>query len=108
MCVGNRADNAVRYVNAQLAVAWENAKYCTEKHGNGSRPTKREIEHGTCIYEFFGPADRALDPARKEYSFYAKFDAPYIEFICDHELLLHSIFKDGHYCLDTAALRKDQ
>jgi hypothetical protein len=61
-----------------------------------------EVEYGTCLFEFYGPGKHSDLPSKEDLSFFATFDAPRIEFVCNHEVFLHLKMKEGHYCLDTA------
>ena len=97
MCLGNRAEASAAYINAQLSALWTNAEHCTEKHGTGLRPTVSAVEYGTCLYEHYGAGKHArYNPSKNDLSFYARFNAPRLQFVCNHEVVLHLTVKDGH------------
>lgn len=102
MCVENRADSSARYINAQLKALWENAKICAEDLVKGGRPTTTETEHGRCLYEFYGPAtSKHLKPLEDDLAFYARFDPPSLEFVCNHEVILY-LYLNGYRNVDSS------
>jgi len=101
MCLGNRAESSAHYINSQLVSLYENAQNCTAKHGTGLKPTSSVVEYSTCLWEWYGPGKHARhQPSKADLAFYAKFGAPRIEFVCNHEVILFFELKEGHYTLD--------
>ena len=103
MCLGNRADNSAYFLNAQLRGLWENAERCVAAHGTMAKPTKSEVEFGTCLFEFFGPGSQtrlSTSNLKPDLAFYAKFNVPVIDFVCNHEVIVYINIKEGHYSTD--------
>ena len=102
MCLGNRAESSAHYINSQLVSLYENAKRCTEKHGTGLKPTSSVVEYSTCLYEWYGPGKhRRHEPAKRDLYFYASFNAPRIEFVCNHEVILFLDIAEGHFKIES-------
>ncbi|KAI5120808.1 hypothetical protein M0805_003206 [Coniferiporia weirii] len=102
MCLGNRAENSVQFINSQLGALYENAIHCTSKHGTGLKPTLSEVEYSTCLYEFYGPGRHSRhQPSSRDLAFFARFGRPRLEFVCNHEVVLFLDIKNGHFNLDT-------
>lgn len=109
----NNAPNAERYLNAQLAVLHENSLKCLEEHDSaGSDENSMSLfvgigyqqqltlitpEQYYALAEFTvqkaGP--RSNQPTHGDIAFQAKFDAPTLKFICDHDALLHFVILKG-------------
>ncbi|EED84148.1 predicted protein [Postia placenta Mad-698-R] len=95
MCVGeNCAPQAVHYMNAQLAALYDNARACLDDH----HVTEKKLEetrysHALAEYKYF-------DGHKDEPKFSASFDKPWVEFICNHDVILHLKIRKGHYRLD--------
>lgn len=108
MCVGNRAEVSVRYINHQLFSHWENAKICASDvhsklshHSHVSSAAEESLIHGTMLYQFcvvgsspVVPSSPIFDPAdelqrRQNAIFFARLNAPKIDFICNHEAILY-------------------
>lgn len=101
MCLGNRAESSAHFINGQLKSQWENATKCVQKHAKNFKPTESVIEFGTSLAQFYGP-DRFDIGGKRETSFLAKFNAPHVEFVCNHEVVLFLNLREGYYHLDTS------
>lgn len=99
MCQGNRAEASARYISAQLVALYENARHCAEKHdASGTKPTQSSIEYGISLYRFYGPGNHSRSrPSVRDLSFFATFDPPRLEFVCNHEVILFLNLREGHY-----------
>lgn len=112
MCVGeNCAPQAVHYMNAQLAALYDNARACLDDHHvtekkpeETSRFLRRSTSathsrirtgysHALAEYKYF-------DGHKDEPKFSASFDKPWVEFICNHDVILHLKIREGYYRLD--------
>lgn len=102
MCLGNRALASINFLNQQYQALYGNAKSCTEHYGTGLRPQRSEVEYGTCLYEFYGPGKQAgRNPSKNDLSCWFSFaQAPKLEFVCNHEVILYFYTTDGSYILD--------
>ena len=88
MCHGNLAEASAHYLNAQLTALWDNAKKCNNQQGPGIKPKEDIVKHAIALREFHGPNS----------TFHAVFqEAPRLEFVCDHELVLYIKIENGHY-----------
>ena len=100
MCLdGNPASLSVRYMNAQIHSLWENAKECASQgHYSDFKSTEYEKSRYTRAlgeYHFLSkksPKGLSID----ELFFFAEFAAPKLEFICNHEAVLHLKIESGH------------
>lgn len=101
MCLGNRAENSAHFINGQLASLWQNAANCVQKHAKNFKPTESAVEFGTSLAQFYGP-DRFEVGEKRDTSFFVTFEAPRVEFVCNHEVILFLALKDGYYHLDTS------
>ncbi|CCM02877.1 uncharacterized protein FIBRA_04991 [Fibroporia radiculosa] len=97
MCVGeNCAPQAVHYVNAQLTALYENALDCVKTHDNADKPGEHfKYSHALADFSF-------VDPYIKGHHtmFQANFGKPRLEFICNHDAVLHLTITKGYYRLD--------
>lgn len=111
----NSAPHAAEYLNAQLAVLHKNAQDCLEQHVQARTEENSTslsflcivaigAEHGYtghfyALAEFtvYKPSHGSVDTA-----FHATFDNPRLEFICDHDVILHLKLKTGHLILDSS------
>lgn len=100
MCLDNRAEVSGHYINSQLRSLWENSQACVKKHGDGLKPTKSEVEYGTALSEFYFGKHNRFHPSKDDYSFYASFGCPRVEFVCNHEAILYLELRNGHYNVD--------
>ncbi|THH28534.1 hypothetical protein EUX98_g5660 [Antrodiella citrinella] len=103
MCIGeNSAPHAEHYLNAQLGALWENAVECVSHHGKGLKPSDNQ-KYSFSLAEYYYGKHRAKGQASKaDMMFYASFDKPRIEFICNHDAIIHLTLKEGHYNTDFA------
>ncbi|KAI0720523.1 hypothetical protein C8T65DRAFT_633331 [Cerioporus squamosus] len=89
----NSAPNAVRYLNAQLAVLHENAKRCLDEHDQArTEDNKRFYALAEFVVQKPGTCDSA---------FRASFGKPELELICDHDAVLHLTLTSGQLLLDS-------
>ncbi|KAI9058443.1 hypothetical protein FKP32DRAFT_1582073 [Trametes sanguinea] len=96
----NGAPHATRYVNAQLAVLHENAKKCLQEH---PQAVTEENKH------FYALAGFAVQkPNATSHLFEARFKAPQLKFICDHDAVLTLTFEKGQFIADAATGNKGQ
>lgn len=100
MCLDNNtASLSVRYMNAQLHALWENAKECASQgHYSDFKSTEYEKSKYTrAIGEYhYLPKKAQKGLHNEELFFFAKFAAPKLEFICNHEAVLHLTIESGH------------
>ncbi|PIL22598.1 hypothetical protein GSI_15287 [Ganoderma sinense ZZ0214-1] len=89
----NGAPHAVRYLNAQLAVLHENAQKCLEEH---DQARTEENKHFYALAEFTVYKPGSIDTA-----FHATFGKPELEFLCDHDVIIHFNIKTGNLILDS-------
>ncbi|KAI0667589.1 hypothetical protein C8Q78DRAFT_981541 [Trametes maxima] len=97
----NGAPHASRYLNAQLAVLHENAKKCLEEH---PQSRTEENKHFYALAEYVVQRSGVVSqfPSESESLFAAIFQAPTIQFICDHNVFLHLRIENGHLALDNS------
>ncbi|KAL5504464.1 hypothetical protein ACEPAH_7125 [Sanghuangporus vaninii] len=101
MCIGNRAEVSVHYINGQLRALFENAQHCAKKHLDGFKPSASAVEYATCLAEFYGPSKHVRQDATfTDLPFFVKFGCPRVEFVCNHEAVLFLNLREGHYNLD--------
>ncbi|KAI0632188.1 hypothetical protein C8Q77DRAFT_1158853 [Trametes polyzona] len=108
MCTDeNSAPQAVRYLNAQLAVLHQNADLCLQEHPNART---EENKHFYALAEFAVQRPTALSslPSETDSLFWASFFAPELKFICDHDVLLILRIAKGHIALDTPRTGRSQ
>ncbi|EMD31462.1 hypothetical protein CERSUDRAFT_69274 [Gelatoporia subvermispora B] len=101
MCVGeNNAPQAVHYINAQLSALYDNALSCIRDHDSALRHEEPyRYAHALAAFDYGKfREDELID--RDEMMFHAEFGKPHLEFICNHDVILHLKIKKGHYYLD--------
>lgn len=103
MCLGNRAESSVCFINAQLRAHYENAKRCSEKQDLSKKPPSSVVEFGTCLFEYYDRGRRAVAKrsAKNDVLFSARFDAPELEFICNHDAILYIRPVKGSYAINS-------
>ncbi|KZT30121.1 hypothetical protein NEOLEDRAFT_1055067 [Neolentinus lepideus HHB14362 ss-1] len=104
MCRGeNNADHAAHYINAQLGALYENAIQCTQRHESSSLKAYDRVRYDFALAEFFyASKHRSSVAAVEDMLFSAEFDRPNLEFICNHEAVIHFRIHHGHMNLDFA------
>ncbi|KAI0335832.1 hypothetical protein GY45DRAFT_1239802 [Cubamyces sp. BRFM 1775] len=92
----NGAPHAVRYLNSQLAVLHQNAQKCLAEH---PQAVSGENKHFYALAEFavLRPGVTSQAPSESNTLFHARFKAPTLEFICDHDVLLHLTIEKGYF-----------
>ena len=112
----NGAPHAVRYLNAQLTVLHENAKKCLEEHGHARTEENSKVyrvyQYCICsrpfIEHFYALAEFTMQkPGTSDVVFGATFDAAELEFICDHDALLHLTLTEGFAVIDSTRPGQD-
>ncbi|KZT05942.1 uncharacterized protein LAESUDRAFT_206407 [Laetiporus sulphureus 93-53] len=102
MCFGeNCAPQAARYVNSQLIALHENAVECLRTHEQVHR-TDDHLRYSHALADFVYGRARAKVANSSDYDsmFHASFDAPQVEFLCNHDVVMRIMIKEGHYCQD--------
>ncbi|KAL7279892.1 hypothetical protein ACG7TL_006301 [Trametes sanguinea] len=90
----NGAPHATRYVNAQLTVLHKNATLCLEEH---PQAMTEENKH------FYALAGFTIQkPSSSTHLFDARFKAPQLKFICDHDAVLTLTFEKGEFTADAS------
>jgi len=95
MCHGNSAQASANFINAQLSALWQNSKTCNDEEGQGKKPKDTTVKYGIALREFHGAETKTGDSETA--AFHAVFQAPRMEFVCGHELVLFLKIEDGHY-----------
>ncbi|PIL22499.1 hypothetical protein GSI_15188 [Ganoderma sinense ZZ0214-1] len=90
----NGAPHAARYLNAQLAVLHENAQKCLEEHDQARTV---ENKHFYALAEF-----TVHKPGHIDSAFHAMFGKPELEFVCNHDVIIHLHLKTSHLTLDAS------
>ncbi|KAH9910984.1 hypothetical protein B0H21DRAFT_714389 [Amylocystis lapponica] len=99
MCVGeNCAPQSAHYINAQLTALYQNALDCLKHHENADRPQK-QYQYANALAQFSLPVSDVGGQAKANL-FRASFDKPRIEFVCNHDVILHLKIHEGKYYLD--------
>lgn len=98
MCLGNRAEGSANFINGQLHSLHSNAENCVKKHPGTSRPTSSVVEFGTSLAQFYSP-DLYEARGKRESTFFSKFKAPVVDFVCNHEVVLTLTLDSGYYYL---------
>ena len=113
----NGAPHAVRYLNSQLTVLHQNAQKCLAEHPQAitEENSKAQIlpssivtysgfisdlpEHFYALAGFavLRPGVTSQVPSETNALFHARFKAPTLEFICDHDVLLHLTIEEGYF-----------
>ncbi|OCH91887.1 hypothetical protein OBBRIDRAFT_727931 [Obba rivulosa] len=104
MCVGeNNAPQAVHYINSQLSALYDNALSCIRDHGNAQRYEEQyRYAHALAGFDYGRFRGELID--YEEMMFHAEFAKPHLEFICNHDVILHLKIKKGRYYLDHSKL----
>ncbi|KAI0754908.1 hypothetical protein C8Q80DRAFT_1094717 [Daedaleopsis nitida] len=89
----NGAPHAVRYLNAQLAVLHENARRCLDEH---EQARTEESKHYHALAEY-----TLQKPGTSDIAFQASFDKPELDFVCDHDAILHLRLSNCRLILDS-------
>ncbi|KAI0700948.1 hypothetical protein BC835DRAFT_323570 [Cytidiella melzeri] len=102
MCYAdNSADHVTQYLNAQYDALWCNATACVKKLNPQRQPDKREHRYAFALARYFyGKHRPGSQPSLQDLMFHASFGKPSLQFICNHEALLHLSIIDGHYNTD--------
>ncbi|KAK7694303.1 hypothetical protein QCA50_001485 [Cerrena zonata] len=89
-----------RYFNSQLSALWENALDCYTQNEPGSTSNETS-KHTRALAQYYYHAVQIEDkPNVAIYPFYAEFDKPKIERICQDASLLTLTIKKGYVDLD--------
>jgi hypothetical protein len=112
MCLdGNFAPASVRYLNSQLSALWQNAVACASHFGtkasvdlSSSAYIKSRYTRSLAQWHYAGEQP-VRGPIRKEdLLFSGSFGQPKLQFVCNHEVILHLHLLEGH--LNTHAAEK--
>ncbi|KAF5375463.1 hypothetical protein D9757_009960 [Collybiopsis confluens] len=104
MCHGNLAQASANFINAQLSALWENSKACKDKESGTEDFADVVFKRGVALREFYGPQDEESNLP----SFHVIFQAPSVEFLCSHELILYLKIEQGergHYQTNNSNLK---
>ncbi|KAF7366826.1 hypothetical protein MSAN_00940900 [Mycena sanguinolenta] len=105
MCLNdNSASLSVRYINSQLSAMWENAAECVRHGGEQTKVDLRSTEYlkhqytrSLAEFHFAGfPAPKG-EIAVDDLFFHGSFGEPSLEFICNHEAVLHLTLQNYHF-----------
>lgn len=104
MCLdGNSAPASVRYLNAQLSASWKNAAECAAHYRDQttvdlSSDSYKKSQYMRSLAEFhYGGAYHTRGQIRKDLLlFNGSFGEPRLQFICNHEAILHLRLTEGH------------
>ncbi|EMD39997.1 hypothetical protein CERSUDRAFT_112242 [Gelatoporia subvermispora B] len=101
MCVGeNNAPQAVHYISSQLSALYDNALSCIRDHDNARRHEEPyRYAHALAGFDY-GKFRSGELIDHDEMMFHAEFAKPHLEFICNHDVVLHLKIKKGRYYLD--------
>ncbi|TFY74900.1 hypothetical protein EWM64_g9112, partial [Hericium alpestre] len=104
MCVGNRAQSSIVYVNGQLHALYTNATKCVDQHLGKPylKPTSTPLYYGVALSMGFIGEHKESNSTTDDLAFYASFGQPEIEFPCNHEVILRLKLDSGHYYLNPA------
>lgn len=83
---GNNADHASDYVNSQLSALWRIAGQCAEHYRKDGDDLFALPGYDIVLKEFRYRTGTKKNPI---FEFEAAFGVPEVEFICNHELLVH-------------------
>ncbi|KAF8461450.1 hypothetical protein JB92DRAFT_2224973 [Gautieria morchelliformis] len=108
MCIENRDAALTKHINKQLEHLWELARECTLTHCYELKPSKPEVEYGTCLAQFGVGEHNSHSPSKNDLSFFASFDKPELLSIHDKEVLLKLHLNSGHYISMDAQTRETQ
>lgn len=120
MCLGeNSAPHAVAYLNAQLQALWSIALECVHRHGTYMKPdpSHRAYPLHTWMYWrliwvlpgysfalaewYFGKHRSGGQASAQDMMFHARFEAPRLDFLCNHEALFKINIEEGHFNQDS-------
>ena len=90
MCLGNRASDTTRWINQQLFTLWQLSVDCVKSHECDRRIKYAQagFAQSTCLAQICVGRHGDL-------SFFCEFEAPEIEFICNHDVLVKFQVKGG-------------
>ncbi|KAF9516569.1 hypothetical protein BS47DRAFT_1390620 [Hydnum rufescens UP504] len=100
MCLnGNNATHVSHYLNAQLTALWENSRECVHHYGD---TVKLDDSHkySTAFAQFSVGRAKGLS-SEEEYSFFASFGQPRLQFLCNHDVVLHLRVERGYFDLQS-------
>jgi hypothetical protein len=98
MCVGNKAPQATFWINKQVQALWELAQKCVDKHSPGIKPGTTEILLSTALAQLcVGSHPSLSNAASTDLDFHTTFDAPELDFVCNHEVVVTFKLKSGHF-----------
>ncbi|KIP08274.1 hypothetical protein PHLGIDRAFT_509076 [Phlebiopsis gigantea 11061_1 CR5-6] len=101
MCVGeNNALHTIAYLNAQLQSLWGISSECVESRGTNMKPEPTHRYSFALAEWHFGRHRPDLQASVEDMMFHARFDAPRLDFLCNHEALFKINIADGHFNLD--------
>ncbi|KDQ50328.1 hypothetical protein JAAARDRAFT_200103 [Jaapia argillacea MUCL 33604] len=96
----NSAHLAVHYINAQLGALCDNSVECVKHTGPGLKPLEC-VCYDFALAEFAVGAKQCSNIQHMEDTvFHAVFGKPRLEFVCNHEAVLHLKIKEGHLNFD--------
>ena len=101
MCLdGNNATHVSHYLNAQLTALWENARECAAHYAD---VVKHEDSHkfSFALAQFFVGRTKGANSSSEGHSFFASFGLPRLQFICNHEVVLHLRIERGYFDLQS-------
>ncbi|OBZ69011.1 hypothetical protein A0H81_11374 [Grifola frondosa] len=93
----NMARQAVRYLNAQLGALHENAETFLDEHEDTQLEENR---NSYALAQFFSP--NTSSPL-----FHASFAKPTVDFICNHDAILHLEIKEGYTTSKSVGPRRE-
>lgn len=91
MCLENNAEHSVEYFNAQLESLWNISAKCAKHYENVS--DLEEHEKYTFALAQYSAGKGQIKNKR---AFSAKFAAPTLEFICNHDVILSLTITEGY------------
>ncbi|EIN09933.1 hypothetical protein PUNSTDRAFT_133706 [Punctularia strigosozonata HHB-11173 SS5] len=101
---GNSSTLSKRFIAAQLRALWENARECAEygdRQGSDvvdfSSPNYVKYRSVRILAEWYLPAPSVKGPvSKRDLLFAASFAEPTLDFVCNHEAILHLKIQTGH------------
>lgn len=107
MCFeGNSAPLSAAYLNSQLAILWQNAVDCARDEDvnqvdlNSHEFHKSRYTRALAYYHHIGERTSKTSWTLETLPFYAVFDKPDLQFICNHEAIISLTVQSGHLRLD--------
>ncbi|EKM54028.1 uncharacterized protein PHACADRAFT_257609 [Phanerochaete carnosa HHB-10118-sp] len=98
MCHGeNNAPHATSYLNAQLQALWKISSECVEHHGTYLKPDLNYRYSFALAEYYYGKHRSGAQAAVDDMWFHAKFQAPTLDFLCNHEALVQINIDEGHF-----------